>query len=202
MKTQTLFIKFDAAYLIFACLVSLQGAVVAKQLCFLEPLNADFKITTIGNTVSQTPWRDYHTEVTPIEKEFISFIVSTLGNKSLTKVWKEKSSLKKAGDQIDHIHPLKFLTIIFTDENLKVAIANLKESKWVWTESKKGLFSSLSDELASENMPLEYIQEFSETIGIDPALILPSIYHADWDDFFSVLIKNVPREGNPGRYDM
>ncbi len=147
-------------------------------------------------------WRDYNTEVTPLEKEFISFIVSTLGNKSLAKIWKEKSSLKKAGEKIDHIHPLKFLSVVFTDEELKVAIANLKETRWIWNEFKSGLFSSLSEELANENMPEEYILDFSFRLGIDASLIKPSISQADWDEFFSVLIKNVPREGNPDRYDM
>ena len=147
-------------------------------------------------------WRDYYAEITPIEKEFIAFIVSTLGNKSLTKIWKEKSSLKKAGDKIDHIHPLKFLSVIFSDEQLKVAIANLKESRWVWNEFKSGLYSTLTEELANENISEEHILDFADQLDIDVALITPSITQADWDEFFSVLIKNVPREGNPDRYDM
>lgn len=147
-------------------------------------------------------WRDYSEEVTEQEKEYIVYIVTTLGNKALTKIYKEKDNLKKAGDKIDHLHPLRFLRTVFTDEELKAAIANIKESRWVWGEFKKGLFNSLKEETRNKNMGSEYIDDFARAIDIDPSLILPSINQSDWDALVSVLIKNVPREGNPTRYDM
>lgn len=147
-------------------------------------------------------WRDYHEQVTDQEKEYIAFIVTTLGNKPLTKIYKEKDNLKKIGDKIDHIHPLRFLMTVFTDEELKAAIANIKESRWVWGEFKKGLFNSLKDESKSKNMNIEFIQDFANTVEIDSSLIIPAINQSDWDGLISILIKNVPREGNPNRYDM
>ncbi len=163
--------------------------------------NPDYQITRIHGKITSS-WRNYNIEISPMEMEYIYFIISTLGNKSLAKIWKEESSLKKAGDRIDHIHPLKFLMAIFTDEDLKVAIANLRESHWVWGKFKNGLYDSLSDELANDNMPFEYIQDFADTLGIDMMLILPSISQSNWDELLSILIKNVPREGDPTRYDM
>jgi hypothetical protein len=147
-------------------------------------------------------WRDYNQDVTEQEKEDLTYIVTTLGNKSLTKIYKEKENLKKAGDRIDHLHPLRFLRTVFTDEELKAAIANIKESRWVWGEFKKGLFNSLKDETRNKNMNIEFIKDFASSIDIDPALIIPSINESDWDNLITVLIKNVPREGNPTRYDM
>jgi hypothetical protein len=147
-------------------------------------------------------WRDYSEEVTDQEKENIAYIVKTLGNKSLPKIYREKEALKKAGDKIDHVHPLRFLMTIFTNEELKAAICNIRESRWVWGEFKKGLFNSLKDESKNKNMNDEYIQHFATTVHINPALINPPINRSDWDGLISTLIKNVPREGNPNRYDM
>lgn len=146
--------------------------------------------------------RDYSREVSEKEKKNISYIITTLGNKPLTRVWKEKSELKKVGDRINAIHPLRFLMCVFTDENLKVAMHNLKGRDWVWNEFKKGLYHSLDEETAAQNMHLEYIQHFSDTLLIQSSLILPAIQQGKWDDFIYLLLKYVPREGDPGRYNI
>jgi hypothetical protein len=163
----------------------------------------DDKLGLAGlSKAAQKEWRNYHAQVTQEETDLITYIISTLGNKSLTKVWKEKGSLKKAGDQIDHLHPLQFLRVVFTDETLKACMANIRDNRWVWNEFKKGLFNSLKDESKNNNMTLEYIIDFSQAVEIDHQLILPPIQQSDWDKFITTLIKKVPREGNSDRYDM
>lgn len=157
---------------------------------------------TPNHQIEQSAWRDYSYPASDDEKELIAFIVTTLGNKPLTKIYREKDALKKAGDKIDHIHPLRFLEVVFTDEELKASIANIRESRWVWGEFKKGLFNSLKDETKNRNVTSEYIADFANTVNIDPQLIVPYFLQLDWDGLIFALIKNVPREGNPTRYDM
>ena len=148
------------------------------------------------------PWRDYNVEVTDEEKDIVYYIIHTMGTKSLFKIYNEKSKLKKEGEKIDHLHPFRFLLAIFTDEDLKVDMANIKGSKLVWSEFKKGLFTSLTEETKRNNVTSDQIKDFSDQLGIKDSLIIDSLKKKDWDDFISILIKNVPREGNPDRYDM
>lgn len=155
-----------------------------------------------SNVLFATEIRHYEIVPTVDEAEDVSYIVSTLGNKSIAKVWKAKSSLKRAGEKIEHIHPLRFLEIVFTDEELKAAIYNLRNRELLWSEFKGGLYGSLSEELARGNLTEEQVLDFTNNIGIDSAIVYPSIVRGDWDEMLSILIKNVPREGNPGRYDM
>jgi hypothetical protein len=155
-----------------------------------------------GFKAANTELRDYSLEVSPQEKDKIAYIVTTLGNESWAKICKEMGSLNRAGDKIVHVHPLRFLETIFTNEELKAAIANIKESKLLWGKFKKGLYGSLKDETKNKNMKREFILEFAQRVNIDPELIIPSIKQSRWDDLLTILIKNVPRSGNSNRYDM
>lgn len=152
--------------------------------------------------INATELRHYEVPPTDEERELVFYVVNTLGNKSLPKVWKAKSSLKKAGDKIDHIHPLRFLEIVFTDEELKASIRNLRNRDLIWSEFKGGLFGSLAEEAKRHNLTPEQLQDFGVNVGIDINIVYPSILKADWDEMLSLLIKHVPREGDPGRYDM
>jgi hypothetical protein len=147
-------------------------------------------------------WRNYDLELTKEEKETIYYIIFTLGTKDLIKIFKEKSALKKAGTKLHHLHPLKFLYVIFSNEDLKAAMANLKDREWVWSEFKKGLYVSLTEEAKNNNLTEKQIKDFTKSIGITPEIITPAIKQGDWDKLVTLLIKNVPREGNPDRYDM
>lgn len=159
-------------------------------------------VLNVDCSLAKEHWRNYHQEVNDEEKEFITYIVFTLGHKSLTKIYQEQEGLKKAGDHIDHLHPLKFLSVIFTDEDLKAAIINIKESRWVWGQFKKGLYKSLKEETKNKNMSPEIIANFANVVNVDSELILSPVLKQDWDGLIVTLIKNVKREGNPGRYDM
>ncbi len=146
--------------------------------------------------------RDYNQEVTAKEKEILTSIVLTLANKSLPKIWKEESTLKKAGDKIDHLHPLRFLMCIFTDEQLKAGIASIRTRSLVWVRFKKELYKALSEEQARYNLRPEQVQNFAQAIGIDKKLINSAVTQGKWDDFIALLLKHVPRDGNHTRYDM
>lgn len=168
----------------------------------------DYKMSNMGvykaakSPGKNSDWRDYNVEVTEEERDIIYYIISTMGSDSLVKIYNKKSSLKKAGDKLDHLHPFRFLMTIFTDEDLKVSMANLKGREWVWGYFKDGLFTSLTEETKRNNVTLDQIQDFAKNVGIKHELIINSLKKKDWDEFISILIKNVPREGNPDRYDM
>ncbi len=153
-------------------------------------------------SASSTP-RNYYGAVTAEQRADIKFIVKTLGNSSLPSIAKQKSSLEKAGARINSVHPLKFLLTVFTDEELKVGMRNLKNrGGWVWSDFSSGLKDSLAEEASRANMKPEFIEEFAVSVGVSSAILTPSIQGSRWGEFVEVLINNVPRNGDPNRYDM
>lgn len=148
-----------------------------------------------------SPTRNYWAPLTPSETGDISYIVKTLANESLNTIRKKKKSIKAAGDRIDHVHPFNFLKCIFTDEELKVGIRNIKSRSMLWGDFVGGVKKSCNEESQKNNLRDEFIQNFAAILGIDPGLITPAIHNHRWDDFVDILISNVPRNGeDPSRY--
>lgn len=156
----------------------------------------------VRSAKKQSLIRNYYATVTPEEKSDLAYITNTLARNSLPSIATSKSSIKKAGDRIDHLHPLRFLMAIFTDEELKANISAIRSRGWVWDKFYDGLEGSLKQESKKENMRIEFIIDFASTIGINASLIQTPIQENRWKDFVNLLIDTVPRSGNPGRYDM
>ena len=150
----------------------------------------------------QAVWRDYTVSVTKQEKKEMTYIITTLANDSLLSIGASRSSLKKAGDKIDHLHPFRFLMTIFTDEKLKAGIHAIRDrGGWTWEGFIDGITGSLKVEGGRNNL-LPYVSDFAEKVKIDPSLILPSLEKGKWSDFVNLLIDKIPREIDPNRYDM
>lgn len=144
--------------------------------------------------------RSYAAGVTAGEAGDITYIVKTLSNSTLPKIKSAESSLKKAGDRIDHVHPLQFLLCVFTREELKVAVRNLEGRTWVWTDFLKGLTDTLSEENGKNNIQ-PFLQDFSSKLNIDINILLPLQQGNRWEKFVTTLIAIVPRADGSGRYD-
>lgn len=157
-------------------------------------------IAKVSKAVKNAP-RNYYTPLTASESEDIAYILRTLATNTLLKINSYKSSIKKAGDRVEHLHPLKFLQCIFGNEELKVHIRNIYGRSWVWKEFLGGITRSLKDESAVDNVKIEYVQDFANQIKIDANLIIPSIQGQRWEELVDILIATVPRSGNYDRYN-
>jgi hypothetical protein len=165
----------------------------------------DFMIAANDHEVvakSQRSKRIYENGLSKQDIKDISFIVTTLGNDSLGAIALAKSSLKRAGDRIDPVHPLKFLSCVFTDEKLKAAVHNLKDrTLWIWSDFFNGLKGSLDEEAARNNIN-SYIDDFAAAVDLDPSVIAPAIQAKKWKEFLDILILEIPRSSNYQRYNM
>ncbi len=159
-------------------------------------------VSHAGLTARAKNWRDYQASVSKKEKENIVYIMRTLASESLISIGKKKSSLKSAGDHIDHLHPFRFLITVFTDEELKARIAAIRDrGGWVGDGFFDGITKSLKDEAAHGNL-LQFTQDFATQVNIDSELISSSLQQGKWKEFVSILIDKIPREIDPKRYDM
>lgn len=145
--------------------------------------------------------RNYSAPLSNSEKEDISYIVTNLGMSSLAKIAKQKSSLKKVGKKVDHVHPFNFLYTIFHDEKNRAAVHAMRDRSWVWDGFYDGLKGSLTEEASRDNLN-KYVDDFSARLGVDPASIAPSVKDQDWNQLIKILLKLLPRTGDAGRYDM
>jgi hypothetical protein len=160
----------------------------------------NFKRNT--SKASPSAFRDYSQPITQAEFEDISYIVNTLSKSSYAKILASKGSLKKAGDRIDHLHPLRFLMCVFTDEELKVGVHMIRNDSWVWPDFfDDGLKKSLTQEHGRDNMKPEHLEHFAQVVGVDVKKIRPLVIAGKWKAFVDLLIEEIPRDGEPDRHD-
>lgn len=146
--------------------------------------------------------REYSRQTTVKEKEDIRYIVTSLANSSWTTLLKLRSSLKRAGERVDHLHPFRFLMCIFKDEEMKAGVHSIRDKKKIWKGFTDGLYVTLDKEASRGNLKLDYIQDFADSFKLDFSLINKPIQEKQWEELVDILIQNLPREGDPSRYDM
>ncbi len=177
------------------------GEDLYQKTFILDCRNDSIKTLSIAkSTIKST--RNYAAKLEASEKEDIAYIVTNLGRSSLKKLLNLKSSLKKAGTRVDHVHPFKFISCIFMDEELKVSFLQIKErGGWVGKEFFSGMYDSLTEEAKLDNLE-KYIADFANQLHIDPSVISKAVSEQDWKGLINSLINALPRKGNPNRYDM
>lgn len=184
----------------FSNVINRIGSCVGHSENMMETFCLDFHAS--ASESKSLPFRDYWRENSKEDTENLSYIICTMGFKSLAHIWSERKALKSAGDKLDHLHPLRFTMGIFTDEKMKAAMHNVVGSLFTWREFKKGLYTTLTVETKNGNMALEYMEDFAKRVKVDKNLIIRPLQQEKWDEFINVLIKHVPRAGDPKRYDM
>lgn len=155
----------------------------------------------LAKSATNSP-RDYLQPVSTDEKQDIGFIVNTLGMSSVTKIAKNKSSLKNAGNRVNHVHPLRFLMTIFLDDRMKASMQALQKRSLMWDEFISGLKKSLIEESARDNMKVEFVQDFAITLKLSFEQVYPYIQQERWEQLVKALIQLIPRNEDANRYDM
>lgn len=164
-----------------------------------ETVRWDWSLKKHGQYMG-TP-RDFDAPLTQDEQNDIRFIITFLANRSLISIAAHRLDLEEAGDRIDRVHPLKFLMYVFTDEELKVGIRNIRGKGWVWGDFVGGLKESLATEARIGNLQPHQMQEFARQVKVDHAHLAPYVDQRNWDEFIDTLIVKVPRAGDHGRFD-
>lgn len=145
--------------------------------------------------------RQYAAPVTSEEKKDMRYLLKNMATNSWTQLLSNSSAMNKAGDRIDHVHPLRFLQTIFADEELKGCLHAIRDRSIVWKKFFSGLSDTLQEE-ANRNNVLPYATDFATSLNINPGPIQKLIQEQKWSKLVDQLLKDLPRTGDPGRYDM
>lgn len=154
----------------------------------------NFNASSHGGRLDQP--RNYYAAIPQSDRNDIRYIIMTLSDKSLIAIAKARGDLNAAGDRIDPLHPLNFLKVVFTDEELKVGISHVRNrGSWIWSKFVGGLADCLKTEASINNVTDAMLVDFARTVKVDPNLLRPLAQNGKWEDFVNLLIAIVPREG-------
>lgn len=134
--------------------------------------------------------RDYNAPMTEQEQRDIRFIIISLATKSHLSLLFERRALNRAGDRVAHVHPLKFLSFIFSDDELKNAVTKIRGIPW--RRFSKDMGASLGKSANRRNLKEEYLADYIQTVGVNEELMTTSIENGRWEDFINVTRSNLP----------
>lgn len=175
-----------------------EGNVSLKASCL------DFTVSPVNMIVrAKKAYRDYNISVTKEEKKTLADIVNTLANEPEWSIALSFFDIEEKGEKLQHLHPLRFVMTLFTDEKLKAGVHAIRDrGGMIWGRFLGGITGSLTDEAANHNLNETQIKDFARKVKIDVNLILPALQQECWEDFVDILIDKLPRENNPNRYNM
>lgn len=156
----------------------------------------------LSATAIEAMERVYDREPSWQDRSDVHYVVNNLAERKWYWLLAHMGEMKRAGDRIEPLHPLRFLQVVFTDEKLKSSIRNISSKGGrFWNELMGGLKRSLSEEQGKGNITTKQVNEFAKAVGIEPLLISGAITASRWDDFVALLIQHVPNQNDGNRID-
>ncbi len=119
----------------------------------------------------------------------IHHIIRTISEKGKWWLMKHRSEMNALGDSINHVHPLKFLETIFSDELLKERMKDVFDDYF----KKNGFMEGVNRGLTARSNVGEldaYIQDFANSVNAKKEDIQPYFDSQDWEGLVRHLIYN------------
>lgn len=137
--------------------------------------------------VAVTPYSEL--VCTENDKKIVAQIITTMASNNKFSLLMKKGDLEALGSEIDHLHPLKFLSAIFTQPSLKVPMYEIFDDKF----KKDGFLGGLAPGLtrdANEGKLMQYVNDFSAEVKADPEKIKEFFRTQKWEMMVRYLIES------------
>ncbi len=117
----------------------------------------------------------------------IKELLETLSTQDMFGLLKRRSSLNELGDRIEHVHPLKFLEIIVTDNHLKSCLQEVDSSFFKRSAFLRGLSKSFGKKAKLGEID-PYIPDFSLAVHRPTKSIEPFFRDKNWKGLVKYLL--------------
>lgn len=114
-------------------------------------------------------------------------LITTMAQNNKLQLLFKQGHLKTIGAQINHVHPLKFLSSISTNPEIKALMGNLHDDHFKWNELMNGLGAGLTREAIKGKLDI-YLNDFANETELSPEDIRPYFESRDWDGFVLFLM--------------
>lgn len=158
--------------------------------------NSGLGLNLIGGLVKVKPEKNEpfsNLRLTNIDKENITFIITSMGEQGKLWLLVHKSELSEKGDKIQGVHPLKFLAVIFKDEYLKkVCMPTILNDYYKKKNFIEGLGASMTRE-AQKGKIQKYMPDFLMEINLDKKhseKLLEFVEARNWEGFVWYIVKH------------
>lgn len=114
-------------------------------------------------------------------------IISTLAKTSAPLLLFKEERLNEVGEQIRHLHPLKFLSAVLTNPYLKECMKEIFDDFFKRRGFLTGFTPNLLREVAKGTLDC-YSQDFAQEVGVPVGSFGPFLEARDWEGMIQALI--------------
>ncbi len=135
-------------------------------------------------------------ECSSIDKQHIADLISTLDNASLMTLGLKAARLISIGNTIDHIHPLLFIHVAMTDDDLRARIKRIFNNsikRLVFMNGNgiaEGFGHRLNRESSKKNLE-PHLKDFAETLHVPVPFLVELVRKRAWNDLFLQLCEKI-----------
>lgn len=122
------------------------------------------------------------------EKKIIEKIVSSLAEKTLAQLLLDRKEMEKRGDQVRHVHPLRFMGYVFHDPYLKSCLPQFKNSAFKWSNFIDGFVQKMREEMANDNIN-KHLEGFCHFLNIDLEKVSDLVSKGQYEDLIYFLME-------------
>lgn len=150
--------------------------------------------------------RDFN-RFTDDHKADISYIITSLGSKSLVSIGFAKSKLRKAGGRIKDVHPIRYILHILSDRDLTFNLCSLRERGWIWDgylhgeHGDDGFLDSLQQEYEAGGISAEHVRELAQTIGVNYDYLQQITDTCHWERMMQLVMHHAIKKVKYNPYD-
>lgn len=116
-------------------------------------------------------------------------IVSTVAEKNKLSLLFQQNYLREKGAQIAHVHPLKFLSVIFSNPHLKTCMFYIWDDYFKRSSFVADLSAALTRE-ADKGKLHPYLGDFCKEVGVASETVKSYFDTRDWENFVLFLIQS------------
>jgi hypothetical protein len=117
----------------------------------------------------------------------IEELIKSIADNSKFSLLLNQNHLKNIGAQINHVHPLKFLAVAVSSEQLKGHLIQIFDDYFKRNGFMDGLGQSLTREAEKKKIEL-YLPAFAEEIGVPQESMHSYIQSRDWEGLLQFLM--------------
>lgn len=120
----------------------------------------------------------------------ITRLISVMGeNGKVVLLFKYQKELRQIGREIEHVHPLKFISVIMSNPYLKSCLRKVHSDYFKWSNFMDGLGNGLSSQHQQGKVSI-YLNDFAQAIGVSPDVLKNYIHKQDWENMLIFLMNN------------
>lgn len=160
----------------------------------LDAIRSDDLVVKLeGNAEEKTPYAQL--PMTTEEEKMICQIIDTVGNSGLATLFLKQGELRDLGNKVQHVHPFKFLEVVFTRPDLKKCMNDVERhpaTKWDGfmhgSGGTAGFIQKCDRENARNNL-LPHVLGFCQAVKAHPDQVRDLVEKKQWEKLVRYLIK-------------